>query len=188
MGRRPQDSGRQRRRSSTPAAPPSLGANPTLNTTEIEVGANGHFTASNNTFTLAALSLDAGSILNASDFVGNTFNTSLYLPPADVSYLSNNKSFQDIDVVSAGTLGSGQTLALNAIGTVTTANLRYVFPSGLTVGAGATLTVAPNLNVLIPAGQTLTDDGTLTFGSGDAVSFGYVYGTTTRSWSATAAS
>jgi Bacterial Ig-like domain (group 3) len=156
------------------------GINLAYNAPTIEVGANGHFTSSNSTFTLTQFSLDAGSILNAGDLVGNTFNTSVSLPPADLPYLSNNKSFHDIDVVSAGTLGSGQTLALNAIGTVTTANLRYVFPTGLTVGAGATLTVAPNVSVLIPSGQTLTDDGTVTFGSGDAVSFGYAYGTTTK--------
>ena len=153
------------------------------NATVMEVGSGGHFTASNSTFTLTELSLDAGSILNAGDLVGDTFNLPLYLPAADVQDLSgtgsDNQSFQDIDIL-AGSIGSGQTLALNAIGTATTANLRYVFSGAFTVGAGATLTVAPNVSVLIQAGQTLTDDGTVSFGNGDAVSFGYAYGVTTQ--------
>ena len=54
---------------------------------------------------------------------------------------------------------------------MSTANLLYVFPSGFTVGSGATLTVATNLSIQIGGGQTLTDDGTVNFDSGDAVSF-----------------
>ena len=63
------------------------------------------------------------------------------LPEVDVQYLSgtgsNNAQFQDIDIL-AGSLASGQTLALNAIGTRLTANLRYVFPGNFTVDSGAT--------------------------------------------------
>ena len=61
---------------------------------------------------------------------------------------SNNAQFQDIDIL-AGTLTSGQTLALNAIGTASTANLRYVFAGNFTVDSGATVTVGPNVSVLV---------------------------------------
>ena len=92
------------------------------------------------------MTLNIGTILNAGDLTGNSFNSPLYLPAIDVQYLSgtgsNNLRFQDIDI-QAGTLTSGQTLALNAIGTATTANLRYVFPGNFTVSSGATVTVGP---------------------------------------------
>ncbi len=96
------------------------------NLTQIYVDGGGHFTASNSSFTYIQVYLDNGSILNAGDLVGNSFNTNLFLSAADVQYLSgadsNNAQFNDIDIL-AGTLTSGQTLALNAIGTASTANL-----------------------------------------------------------------
>ena len=64
--------------------------------------------------------------------------------------------------------------------TVSRAALRYVFPVNFTVGNGGALTVAPNLKVLIQPNVTLTDRGILTFGSGDAVTFGYAYSTLTQ--------
>ena len=87
---------------------------------------------------------------------------------------SNNLSFEQINILG-GTLTSGQTLALNAIGTATTANLQYVFPNNFTVNAGATMNVAPNVSVILqPAyntALTVTDNGTITFNSGDTVNF-----------------
>ncbi len=142
---------------------------------EIYVDGGGHFTASNSSFTYIQVYLDNGSILNAGDLVGNSFNTNLFLSAADVQYLSgagsNNAQFNDIDIL-AGTLTSG-TLALNAIGTASTANLRYVFSGNFTVSSGATLTVAANVKVAIAYNVTLTDSGTATFNAGDAVSFSY---------------
>ena len=92
----------------------------------------------------ARSTLNAGTVFNPGDLTGNGFDSPLYLPASDVQYLSgtgsNNLQFQDIDIL-ADTIVSGQTLALNAIGTATTANLRYVFPGSFTVSSGATVTV-----------------------------------------------
>ena len=121
-------------------------------TTQIVVNSGGHLQASNSTFALNNVTLNTGSILNAGDFTGNSFNSPLFLPAIDVQYLSgtgsNNAQFQDIDIL-AGSVASGQTLALNAIGTASTANLRYVFDGNFTVSSGATVTVGPNVSVLI---------------------------------------
>ena len=86
---------------------------------------------------------------------------------SDVPYLSNNASFEDIDI-NAGTIASG-TLNLNVIGT-NTSNLRYVFPGGFTIASGASVSVAcPTVSVLMPeALQTFTDNvGRSTSPSGD---------------------
>ena len=143
-------------------------------TTQIVVNSGGHLQASNSTFALNNVTLNTGSILNAGDFTGNSFNSPLFLPESDVQYLSgtgsNNAQFEDIDIL-AGSVASGQTLALNAIGTASTANLRYVFDGNLTVSSGAAVTVGPNVSVLIQENVTLTDDGTLSFATGDAVAF-----------------
>ncbi len=175
----------------------SFGANDTVTlnssseygtTAEILASGGGDLKANGTTFAAAGsgvgqVVINAGAVVNAGDLVGNTFSLPLFIPAIDVQYLSgsanNNLSFKDIDI-QAGTLTSGQTVALNAIGTATTANLHYVFPSNVTVSTGATLTVAPSLPVLIAAGVTLTDNGTLTTASGDAITFAYSSGTTTQ--------
>ena len=77
-------------------------------------------------------------------------------------------SFDQIEIES-GTLSSGE-LDLNLIGTDTT-NLSYVFPGGFTVGSAGKLVVGANVAVQIAQFQTLAVDGTLTFSSGDAVTF-----------------
>ncbi len=117
--------------------------------------------------------LDNGSLLQANGGLsGNSFALPLYLAAGNVQYLSgngnSNVSFQDIDLLT-GSIPSGQTVALNAIGS-DTSNLRYVFPANFTVKAGGTLTVGANVSVLLQAGVTLTDAGTLSFAAGDAVS------------------
>ena len=132
----------------------------------ITVNSGGEMAASNSTFTLAQLSLDNNSKLKSTDLAGDVFDTPFSLPYNDVQYLGNNASFDDIDI-NPGTLPSG-TLSLDQIGT-NSSSLRYVFLSGFTVAAGATLAVGPNVSVLIQS-STLTDGGSLTFGSGDKVS------------------
>ena len=79
----------------------------------------------------------------------------------------NNVSFDQIEIDS-GTLPSGNELDLDLIGT-NTANLSYIFPGGFTVGSGATLIVGANVPVQVPEGETLTDNGTLSFATGDTV-------------------
>ncbi len=126
------------------------------------------------------MTLSAGSVFNAGDLSNDAFNQPLYLPITDVPLLSaagggsDNKSFQDIDIF-AGTLASGSTVNLNAIGTVSTANLRYVFPNGFTVASGATLNVGANVPILVQTGQTLTDNGAMTLASGDTLSLASNY-------------
>ena len=92
------------------------------------------------------------------------------MPALDVPLLTNNQSFQAINI-NGGSLSTGQSLALNLIGTKSTANLIYIFPGGFTIQTGASLTVAANVNVQIGGGQTVADNGTLNFGSGDSVGF-----------------
>src|SRR5262249_36868872 len=78
----------------------------------------------------------------------------------DVPLLADNQSFQDIDFLT-GSLNAGLTLTLNPLGTVTTANQRYVFTAAFTVQAGATLNVGTGATVLINDGQALTVRRTL---------------------------
>ena len=136
--------------------------------TGIQVNAGGHLKATGSSFTLSQLSLDNSSVLNSGDLTGDTFNMPIYVPYNDVQFLGNNAGFNDIEI-NAGTLSSG-TLSLNRIGT-NPANLRYVFSSGFTVASGATVNVGANVSALIQS-QPFTDNGTLTFASGDTVTLG----------------
>src|SRR5262249_52274903 len=98
----------------------------------------------------------------------------LFITAGNVQYLSgngnNNLAFQDINIL-AGSVGNGQTVTLNAIGT-DTSKLRYVFSANFTVQAGGTLNVGGNVSVLVPNNVTMTDSGTLTFATGDKVALG----------------
>ncbi len=143
-------------------------------TSLIVVNAGGHLQASNSTFSssLSQVNLNTGSILNAGDLTGNSFNCPLFVPENELQYLSgsgsNNAQFQAIEI-QAGNVPSGQTVALNLIGTLTTANLYYVFQAGFTVSSGATLNVAANVDVQLFSGLTLTDNGTVNFASSDTM-------------------
>ena len=133
--------------------------------------ASGIMTASGTTFTSpgnagSTITVDSGGLITPS---GSTFNLPLFVPYGDVQDLNGNLSFDQIEIDS-GTLSSG-TLNLNLIGT-NTSNLSYVFPAAFTVGPGGTLAVGANVPVLIQYGQTLTDNGMLSFAAGDAVTLG----------------
>jgi hypothetical protein len=88
------------------------------------------------------------------------------LPYNELQYLGDNTSFDQINI-NVGILASG-TFNLDLIGTITT-NLNYVFPGGFTVDSGARVAVGPNVRLSIPASQTFTDNGTLSFAAGDSV-------------------
>ena len=55
-------------------------------------------------------------MLKSGDLTGDTFNMPISVPYNDVPLLSNNTTFQDVDI-NAGTLASGQALNLDQIGT-----------------------------------------------------------------------
>ena len=93
----------------------------------------------------------------------NAFNLPIYVPYTLVPSLAGNTSFDQV-YIEAGTISSG-TLALNLIGS--NANMSYVFPSGFTVAAGASMAVGPNVPVELAS--TLSDAGAATFSSGDRV-------------------
>ena len=140
-------------------------------TCQLLVNAGGHLSASNTTFDWDQVTLANGSVLNSGDLTSNIFgltaaSTVLSVPATDVALLANNKAFQDVDI-NAGSLNSGQTAALNLMGTGTQVNLRYVFPGAFEVKSGATLSVGDGVSALVRAAQTITVDsgGTLSIGA-----------------------
>jgi uncharacterized protein YlbG (UPF0298 family) len=135
----------------------------------VQVQPGGHLTAANTTFNLNSLSINNASVYASGDLTGDTFNMSIYVPYGDVQYLAGNAKFQQV-YINANTLPSGQTLALNQIGT-NTSSLQYVFSGGFTIASGATLSVGTNVSVLLTDGQTITDNGTLSFANGDVMDF-----------------
>ncbi len=158
----------------------------TGSTSQLNFSGTAHFSSTGSTYNLSQVSL-GGTALGTTDLSGNYFNTSLYLPESDVQDLAtspngvaaaNNASFSTIDI-EAGNVPSGQTLTMNAIGTATTANLLYAFPAGFTVSTGGIMNVGPGVSVQIPANETLTDNGSASFGTGDTVTYTSVYGSTT---------
>ncbi len=108
-------------------------------TTLIAASSGGHLEASNSTFALSVVNLNIGAVLNAGDLVGNAFDSPLYIPAIDVQYLSgtasSNLQFQNI-YIQPDTITSGQSVALNLIGTQNTSNLRYIFPGNFTINQG----------------------------------------------------
>ena len=104
----------------------------------LTVNSGGRLFAASSTFALSRLTLNVGAVVNAGDLSNNAFDGPIFLPANLVPLFSaaeggsDNLRFQDVNIL-AGTLNSGS-LNLNAIGTGTTANLRYVFPGNFTVG------------------------------------------------------
>ena len=88
------------------------------------------------------------------------------VPYSDVQYLGGNASFNDVDINAGDTASSG-TLSLNQIGT-NTSSLQLRFPGGFTVASGATVMSGPTSRSC-SSGQTITDNGTLSFATGDTV-------------------
>ena len=139
---------------------------------QLLVNAGGKLTASNSNFDWDNVVLANGSVqLISTDITNNIFgltaaSTVLSVPITDVPFLTNNKSFEDVDI-NAGSLNGGQSVALNLMGTATTVNLRYVFPGAFEVKPNATLSIGDGVSALIRYAQTITVDsgGTLSFGA-----------------------
>jgi hypothetical protein len=155
------------------------GGNPGYASAFMVVNSGGHLVASNSSFGLDYLSLAGDSVFKAGDLTGDTFNLPIYVPYTDVQYLANNASFEAIEIEPAS-LPSGQTLALNAIGTATKANLYYNFYQGFTVAAGATLDVGANVYVLLSGGQSLVDSGTMNLLPNDTLGLARAYNAATQ--------
>ena len=143
----------------------------------LQIDSGGELSASTTTFSLNELNWVGGSVMNTGDVTNDTFNLPIFVPFQDVALLSNNQSFQNINII-AGTMASGQTLSLAPIGTVSTASLVYIFQGNFTVGTGATLTIGTGTSVLIDP-VTLTDNGAMNV-TGASIGFVAGYSATTQ--------
>ena len=138
----------------------SNSGNVALSETQIYVGSGGELMVSNSTFGIDDLYYADESNLKSGDLTGNTLNTTVSVSALDLPELTNNQSFDDIDILAA-TLSGSQAVSLAPMGTVNTANQRYVFPGGFAVGTDATLNVDAGASVLIRDAQQILVDGTL---------------------------
>ncbi len=135
----------------------------------VQVKSGGHLQAANTTFSINSLSIDNAATYGSGDLTGDTFNMYISVPYGDVQYLASNAAFQRV-YINAATLPSGQSLALNQMGT-NTSNLQYYFAGGFTIASGATLSFGPAVTAALLDGQTIADNGTLSFAAGDAMGF-----------------
>jgi hypothetical protein len=132
------------------------GGNSSVDTSSIQV-LGGHFLATNSTFGWDILALDNNSKIatnGVTNVTQNTFITTMYVPPLDVPFLTNNLQFQDVNLNSGSGYTSG-TLELDPLGQ-NSSDQRYLF-SGLTSFGGSRAAFD------IPA------NGTVIMGAGDAV-------------------
>jgi hypothetical protein len=131
----------------------------TASETQIYVGSGGELKVSSSTFAIDNLRFPIGSIVSSGDLSANAFDTTIDISALDLPQLADNQSFDDVNILPE-TLTSGQTVSLDSIGNLLTTNLRYLFPGGFTVGAGATLNVNSGVSVLISDAEQLVVDGT----------------------------
>ena len=134
---------------------------------QILISASGNLTATNTTFTGYGGSNITANTNGTMTPTGSTFGVPIFVPYNDVPALTNNYSFDQININNA-TLSSGE-LDLDAIGT-DTSNLSFNFPKGFTVLSGGSIVVGPGVSVQLPTTQTLAVGGNLEFQTNDAVS------------------
>ena len=134
---------------------------------QILVNAGGTLTATNTTFTGTGSSNITVNLNGTITSTGSTFGVPIFVPYNDVPALTNNHSFNQININNA-TLSSGE-LDLNAIGT-DTSSLSFNFPKGFTLQSGSSIVVGPGVTVGLPTTQTLSVGGLLQFNSNDKMS------------------
>ncbi len=127
---------------------------------QIYVESDGEVMATNSTFGVNQVYFSGGSTIQQGDLSNNVFNSTVYVPAIDVPLLTQNQSFQQVDILG-GTLGSNQLTTLSLLGTGSTSGMYYLLPSGLNVPSGATLTISTGASVTIPDQQYLTVSGQL---------------------------
>ena len=141
----------------------------TFQNTESQIAVGGTLSATNTTFNGSGNSnisaISGGSITPTNC----TFNLPISVQYTNVPLLAGNVSFELVNIDSA-TLPGGATLNLNSLGT-STANFSYGFPTGFNIALGATVAIGPNVSVQIAYDQVLEDNGTLSFASGDTLTF-----------------
>ncbi len=138
--------------------------------TRLQVTGSGILNATNTTFTKTLVELINGATLTSGSWVGNRFDTAIYVPWQTIPYLSaanggaDNVRFKDINIL-AGTVTSGTTLNLSVIGTDINANtnLRYVFADNLIIASGATLNLNDSVKSYLAAAKKLTIQGVANF-------------------------
>ena len=134
---------------------------------QILVTAGGTLAATNTTFTGTGSSNITVNTSGTITPTGSTFAVPIFIPYNDVPALTNNYSFNQININNA-TLSSGE-LDLNAIGT-DTSSLSFSFPKGFTLQSGSSIVVGPGVTVGLPTTQTLSVGGLLQFNSNDKMS------------------
>jgi hypothetical protein len=135
--------------------------------TRLQVKSGGRLIATDSSFSIATLSLESGSILNSGDWSGNTFTSSIWTPVGLIRNMSaagggaDNKRFGDVNIVTSS-IASGSSLNLLAMGTESTANLRYIVDGTVTIAAGATMSLRDGLTLQVNANRTLVINGNAT--------------------------
>ena len=178
-GLRGDDADSGQRRPCPPAAPPSTPrAGSYESFTLLQVDSGGELIATSTTFSVNELNLVNGSIMNTGDLTNDVFNLPIYVPFQDIAPCWPTTRASRTSTSSPGAMASGQALSLVPIGTVSTANLVYIFSGNFTVGTGATLSVGTGTSVLIDP-VTITDNGTMNV-TGASVGFVAGYEATTQ--------
>ncbi len=139
----------------------------------ISVNSGGHMLASGSSFNISSISLNNTSILNSGDWTSNTFNLPIFVPYNDVPLLAGNTLPQSINI--NGETMTGSALILGPLAG-NPPSLQFVFAGNFTIAPGATVDVMANTNVAIDPNVSINDNGTLTFTTGDVVTFQSLYG------------
>jgi len=127
---------------------------------EINIEAGGRFQSTDSNLNIDEIFWAGGALLNATDVTGNAFAGAIRLPGDYIPNVVNNKSFGLVQIHGTP-ISSDFTATL--MGTESTANLRYLFDSDVTIVSGSDVTFAPGTRVEIGTSVFVEVEGTLTF-------------------------